>query len=169
MAQKIQYKNSTSKQLEQRQQNLKQLWKKGVKGEGKPRKRIDQLIDHDEVRRLAAFGATMIEIANFYGVSTDSIKRSFRDDIEKGHQDMKFSLRRKQLDSALNGSNTMLVWLGKQMLGQADKQEVDHNHVMTDLLKEVGYIDDPRLIKGEEVALIEESIEQEEVMGQTGV
>tara|TARA_R110002020_G_scaffold4008_1_gene17524 strand:+ start:1145 stop:1687 length:543 start_codon:yes stop_codon:yes gene_type:complete len=169
MAQKIQYKNSNSKQLAQRQKHLKQLWQKGVRPEGANKRSIDELIDKDEVRRLAAFGATQIEIANFYGISRDSVRKYFTKEIEQGHQDMKFSLRRKQLDAALNGSNTMLVWLGKQILGQVDKQEVDHNHAMTDLLKEVGYIDDPMLIEGEKIKQIEENIEQGETLGKVGI
>ena len=169
MAQKIQYKNSNSTQLAQRQKNLKPLWQKGVQPNGSGKRTIDELIDRDEVRRLAAFGATQIEIANFYGVSRESIRKYFTEEIEQGHQDMKFSLRRKQLDAAMNGSNTMLVWVGKQILGQVDKQEVDHNHAMTDLLKEVGYIDDPMLMEGEEVKLIEEDTEQGETLGEAGI
>jgi len=36
----------------------------------------------------------------------------------------KTALRRKQLELAMEGDRGMLIWLGKQMLGQADKQEV---------------------------------------------
>jgi len=38
----------------------------------------------------------------------------------KGH----VSLRRSQVQNALNGSTTMQIWLGKQWLGQSDKQEI---------------------------------------------
>jgi hypothetical protein len=33
------------------------------------------------------------------------------------------SLRRKQLQVAMSGSVPMLIWLGKQLLGQTDRQE----------------------------------------------
>ena len=33
-------------------------------------------------------------------------------------------LRQKQFQMAMDGDVKMLIWLGKQMLGQADKQEV---------------------------------------------
>jgi hypothetical protein len=33
-------------------------------------------------------------------------------------------LRRKQLEKAMGGDSTMLIWLGKNMLGQSDKSEV---------------------------------------------
>jgi hypothetical protein len=38
----------------------------------------------------------------------------------KGREDVKMSLRRAQLQLALNGNPTMLIWLGKQLLGQQD-------------------------------------------------
>ena len=63
----------------------------------------------------------------------------------------------------------MLIWLGKQLLGQVDKQEVDHNHVMKDLLRDVGYEDNPRLNEGEQKQLIEKGTEQEETVEETGV
>jgi hypothetical protein len=36
----------------------------------------------------------------------------------------RMSLRRKQWKAAEDGNTTMLVWLGKQYLGQSDKSEV---------------------------------------------
>lgn len=160
---RIPYKNSTPKQLEQRQKNLKGMWKKGVNPPGSGIKSAKEVIDGEEVRKLACLGATRIEIANFYGVSRETIRRHFSDEVIKGHEDMKLNLRRAQYKNAIErGSNTMLIWLGKQMLGQTEKQEVDHNHVMVDLLKEVGYVDDPKNVNGYSGSdsLIEEGSEQ---------
>ena len=39
----------------------------------------------------------------------------------------KASLRRTQWKTATGGNPTMQIWLGKNMLGQTDKQEIDHN------------------------------------------
>lgn len=36
-------------------------------------------------------------------------------------------LRAKQFQIAMEGDKTMLVWLGKQYLGQQDKSELNHN------------------------------------------
>jgi hypothetical protein len=36
----------------------------------------------------------------------------------------KVSLRRKQMQKANQGDNTMLIWLGKQLLGQKDQTDV---------------------------------------------
>lgn len=41
--------------------------------------------------------------------------------MNKGLARMKISLRRKQIQLADDGDRTMLIWLGKQHLGQRDK------------------------------------------------
>ena len=38
----------------------------------------------------------------------------------------KIALREKQIEMAMQGNVQMLIWLGKQYLGQLDKQEVEH-------------------------------------------
>ena len=45
---------------------------------------------------------------------------NFRDIITKNRLITKQRLRKKQIEVALNGDRTMLIWLGKQMLGQAE-------------------------------------------------
>ena len=37
----------------------------------------------------------------------------------------------------------MLIWLGKQYLGQSEKQEVDFSGNLETILKECGYVDNP--------------------------
>jgi hypothetical protein len=83
------------------------------------------------IEDLAGIGCTMIEIAKICKCSVDTLERNFADVIEKGREEMKMSLRRKQLKVANEGSKdkesasvTMLIWLGKQYLGQRDKHEV---------------------------------------------
>ena len=44
--------------------------------------------------------------------------------MTKGRATLKRRLRRKQLELALEGDKTMLIWLGKQMLGQVDTPKV---------------------------------------------
>jgi hypothetical protein len=45
--------------------------------------------------------------------------------IKRGRARLRKSLRRAQIKSALSGNSTMLVWLGKQYLGQSDR--LDHS------------------------------------------
>lgn len=67
-------------------------------------------------------GCTLNEIAHITGVSPDTLARRFADAIKKGRAQVAMSLRRKQIELALkgNGNATMLIWLGKQLLGQRD-------------------------------------------------
>ena len=83
-------------------------------------------IDPKQVEKLAGYGCTNTEIAGVYGCSTDLIDKSYSEFLTKGRANLKKRLRKAQLDSALSGNSTMLIWLGKQMLGQVDKQEIEH-------------------------------------------
>ena len=76
--------------------------------------------------RLAALGVPMVDIAFVVGCSVDTLERRFRDEIEEGRANGRTRLRQKQLEVALSGNPAMLIWLGKQMLGQSDKQEISN-------------------------------------------
>jgi hypothetical protein len=51
-------------------------------------------------------------------------KVKFSDWIKKKSMSGKMSLRRKQYTTAMDGNPTMLVWLGKNWLGQSDNKEI---------------------------------------------
>lgn len=78
---------------------------------------------------LAEIQCTDAEIAALLDVSPDWVARkkaqdpNFSSRIEKGRERGKESLRRKQYKLAQKGHPTMLIWLGKQVLGQRDKHE----------------------------------------------
>lgn len=82
----------------------------------RPRKEVDS----KQVRFLASKGAKVVEIAEFFDVSHDTIARRYATEIAKGKADLKLTLRQSQLAAAEQGNSTMLVWLGKQYLGQSD-------------------------------------------------
>lgn len=63
----------------------------------------------------------MTEIAAFCEVSVDTLERRFADAVKKGHELRNQALRTKQFQKAMAGSDKMLIWLGKQHLGQSDK------------------------------------------------
>ena len=90
-------------------------------------------IDTTEVEKLAGYGCTNIEIANFFGCSSDLIEKSYSEFLTKGRADLKKRIRKAQIDSACAGNPTMLIWLGKQMLNQTDKQEVEHIRPIEDV------------------------------------
>lgn len=85
-----------------------------------------KVIDAAEVVRLASIMCTQEEMALVLDCSVDTLQRRFAAAIEKGQAIARASLRRKQWDLAQDGDRTMLVWLGKQWLGQQDKQTVEH-------------------------------------------
>lgn len=81
-------------------------------------------INPEQVNKLAAIGCTNKEIADIVGCSHDTLTRRFSEDLEAGRSQGKASLRRKQYELAMSGNAAMLIWLGKQVLGQSEKQEI---------------------------------------------
>ena len=96
---------------------LKALEVKGFEVGRGLRKRI---VNPDDVYKLAAIGATDREIAAWFDVQINTLNYTFADIIEKGRQELRQTLRKAQLNLALKGNATMLIWLGKNILGQSD-------------------------------------------------
>lgn len=78
-------------------------------------------ISEKQVFELAKLHCTYEEIANILDISKGTLTNRFKQVIQKGYEDVKRSLRKKQLELARSGNVTMLIWLGKQYLGQTDK------------------------------------------------
>lgn len=83
-------------------------------------------INPDEVERLASIGCTLEEMALVLGCSISTLERRFDEVIKRGRAHLKSSIRRMQLEAARNGNVTMLIWLGKQLLGQRDEAAIEH-------------------------------------------
>ena len=88
---------------------------------GRPKK---YNIDVEQVEKLAGLGCTNIEIASFFGCDESLIRKSYSENLVKGRENGKIRLRQWQMKAAQKGNVAMLIWLGKQMLGQSDKQEI---------------------------------------------
>lgn len=65
------------------------------------------------------------------GVSVDTLTRrlnakgySFAEYKRQRQEPMRINLLKKQYDVAMNGNVAMLIWLGKQHLGQSEKQQI---------------------------------------------
>jgi DNA-binding CsgD family transcriptional regulator len=99
-------------------------------------------LTEEQIENLAAFGCTDEEIAVLAGVNESTVKRSFAPLLKKGRAGLRSNLRTAQVKKALGvfvpeydkqgnrvdlylspPDNTMLIWLGKQYLGQSDKTE----------------------------------------------
>ena len=81
-------------------------------------------IDTDKIEQLASFGCTNKEIASFFGCSQSLIKKSYSTFLTKGRDKGKIRLRQLQWRAAEKGNVSMLIWLGKQVLDQTDRQEI---------------------------------------------
>ena len=87
------------------------------------------IINEETVYDLASINCSMEEMGLILDVSPDTLQRRFAAVIEKGRAEMKQSLKRKQYQTAMSGNVTMLIWLGKQHLGQSDKAETINREV----------------------------------------
>jgi hypothetical protein len=98
---------------------------------GRPVKEINL----EELDKLCAMQCTCEEVAGWFDVSVDTVERRVLEMTGMGFAAYfklkrgkgKVSLRRKQMQVALGGNTTMLIWLGKQYLEQKDKQEIEHS------------------------------------------
>lgn len=105
-------------------------------------KRTD--IDGDEVRMLASFGCTIIDIAKYFQVSESVIRKRFKAEYEGGLEDIKLKLRQNIIKMSLVEKNTACtIFLAKNFLGMSDKTAVDLTGNLEALLKECGFEDNP--------------------------
>lgn len=99
---------------------------------------MELLVDDETIEKLAAIHCTMDEIASIAGCSKDTIERrpELMAKIEKARATGKSSIRRHQWKLAEKGNATMLIWLGKQLLGQKDVSRIDLADVSDDVFKQ---------------------------------
>jgi hypothetical protein len=94
---------------------------------GRPRIEIDV----EELKRLCRLNCTMEEIGAFFGCDKKTIERRYAEEedfqqaIDQGRGLGKLSVRRKQIQIMdEHNSASMAIWLGKQLLGQRDNQDI---------------------------------------------
>lgn len=80
------------------------------------------------LEKLCEMQCTDAEIAAVFEVATKTIERrrkepEFAEAMERGRLKGCVSLRRAQMKAALAGDRTMLIWMGKQLLGQRDSYD----------------------------------------------
>lgn len=95
---------------------------------GRPKKQIDK----DQFEKLCGLQCTLEEFCCYFDCDNKTLekwcKRTYKQNfsevfrVKKGNG--KISLRRKQFELAMSGNPTMLIWLGRNMLGQTDKIDV---------------------------------------------
>ena len=85
--------------------------------------------DFERLVNMARIQCTQEEVCHVFGVTDKTLNQALKrrgegtfSDIYKRHShEGRASLRRYQWKAAENGNPTMLIWLGKQMLGQRDQ------------------------------------------------
>ena len=88
-------------------------------------------IDWEEFDKLLLIHATLREVAGWFNCSEDTIERAVLKKFGMGFADYKdqkgakgkISIRRKQFQTAMDGNIAMLIWLGKNWLGQSDSKD----------------------------------------------
>lgn len=98
-----------------------------------------------EIIKMGRLNATTEEMAGHFEVNEKTMyrimeRKAYSDAFEKGLADFKLTLRRSQVLGAQAGNPTMLIWLGKQYLGQKDKPDSsmsggDKLHEMLEIFK----------------------------------
>lgn len=98
------------------------------KNVGRPQSEINwELLDS-----VLELGARLIDCSDFLKVSEDTIQNKIRERFgltfsqyrDKKLSKMRMKLLQKQFEIAMKGNVALLIWLGKQHLGQSDKQEI---------------------------------------------
>ncbi len=92
-------------------------------------------VNWTEFDKLCAMQCSLVEIAGWFDCSEDTIERrvkethgiTFAEYFAQKRGKGKIALRRKQYEVAISGNVSMLIWLGKNYLNQADKQEISGN------------------------------------------
>ena len=95
--------------------------RKNKPGAGRPRKKITVA----QVKALAAIQCSYAEMASILECDASTLTKNFSQAIREGRKKGTMSLKRAQFKKAVDdGSTPMLIWLGKQYLGQTEKSEV---------------------------------------------
>ena len=97
-----------------------------VVGRGENRR----VIVPEEIEKLAKYWCSWEEMSDFFGVPANTLKYNFSDLVAKGRSETKQALRRAQIKLALGGNATMLIWLGKNILGQQESPQAQGKEVL---------------------------------------
>lgn len=103
---------------------------KRPKAEGETGAKIKD-IDFRDFEKCCQMQCTQEEIAGWFEIDEETLVRRVTEHYHKSFSEVykkfsaggKCSLRRRQFRRAQNGDKVMMIWLGKQYLGQSEKVE----------------------------------------------
>lgn len=95
--------------------------------------------DREFIEKLANAQCTNGEIAGKVGCCIKTLCKHFTDLLKKGRAEGMNEMRLSQYEVGVTRKNvTMLIWLGKQYLGQCDKAEIQDNDVTVTFATQAG-------------------------------
>jgi predicted transcriptional regulator len=99
-------------------------------------------IDLKQVEALASMGLTQDEIAAVVGCTSRTLRAraDTRAALTIGGHKIRASIRRWQYEKAKEGNVAMLIWLGKQLLGQRERidQEIREETIIIEPIPKSG-------------------------------
>lgn len=114
-------------------------------------------INWEMAARLVEAGCDGVECAAYFGIDPETFYNRCKEDLNIGFTEFlrqnrskgNALLKAKQFEAALvDKDRGMLIWLGKQRLGQSDKQQIDQTQTNVDL-SGLSAQDIRQLLKGE--------------------
>jgi hypothetical protein len=88
-------------------------------------------IDARKIEQMASWGLSAEKIGLVLGCSRATLEANFSAPLKRGRAQCDYRLHTAQIKLALSGNATMLIWLGKQRLGQSDHPRNDDGEVRT--------------------------------------
>lgn len=97
-------------------------------------------IDAKQFEKLCGLQCTKLEICGWFDTTDKTLEswckrtygKGFSETFEEKRAAGKISLRRAQYELALKGNATMLIWLGRNYLGQSEDVTVKANVALDD-------------------------------------
>jgi len=96
-------------------------------------------LNEEQVYKLASLNVSVKNISDVLNCSVSLLNKNYLDVINAGRANLRTSILRTQYEVGITNKNvTMLIWMGKQHLGQADKKtvEVDDKRTAAELTDE---------------------------------
>lgn len=90
----------------------------------KRRTRPPKEIDLQKLKEFLAVNMPIKRIGHYFNCTPETLYNKYADLIIEANVNHEHRIREAQLQAAVSGNPTLLIWLGKQYLGQRDVQEV---------------------------------------------
>jgi len=85
-------------------------------------------LDEAQISEWISKGYTVEWVADYFDVAISTLYLNYSDALRKGRVRRDGCLQAKQLEVAMSGDRTMMVWMGKQFLKQKDKIETSESN-----------------------------------------